>query len=308
MTMTPMTVLVADASLVIRAEVRRGLADEGYRVTEAVDGLVALDQCRHEPPDVVLLDTELPGLDGYRVLAELKNDPNLKDIPVVFLANRCVTPDVVARLRAGAHDYLSKPVATAELLARVGSAVQVKKLQDELQRRNAELNRMRSTDALTGLFHRQHIEEELARRYSDARRHHDPLCILLLDLDDFRHINDTYGYPAGDVVLRKFAERLHTELRAGDVAGRWGGEEFLILLPRTDLKGAAEVAERIRYATAAEPVAADGHDIGVTISGGCVLGPGDSTGSLMELADRCMHQAKLAGRNQIATAELPRSI
>jgi two-component system cell cycle response regulator len=233
--MTTATVLIADDSLVIRAVVRNGLEDEGYRVTEAVDGITALEQCRQEPPDVVLLDIEMPGLDGYHVLSELKSDAELKDIPVVFLTSRGGTDDVVAGLRRGAHDYLKKPFEAAELLARVGSAVHVKKLQDEVQQRNAELDRMSRTDALTNLYNRRHLDEELVRRYSDSRRHHDPICVLLLDIDHFKNINDTYGHPAGDLVLRAFADRLRAELRAGDVAGRWGGEEFLIMLPRTDL-------------------------------------------------------------------------
>jgi diguanylate cyclase (GGDEF)-like protein len=303
--MTTATVLIADDSLVIRAVVRNGLEDEGYRVTEAVDGITALEQCRQEPPDVVLLDIEMPGLDGYHVLSELKSDAELKDIPVVFLTSRGGTDDVVAGLRRGAHDYLKKPFEAAELLARVGSAVHVKKLQDEVQQRNAELDRMSRTDALTNLYNRRHLDEELVRRYSDSRRHHDPICVLLLDIDHFKNINDTYGHPAGDLVLRAFADRLRAELRAGDVAGRWGGEEFLIMLPRTDLKGAIEVAERIRYATAADPLAAAGQDISITVSGGCALGPGDSAEALVQLADSCLYEAKVAGRNQIVSATLP---
>src|SRR6266496_1092101 len=123
--MTTATVLIADDSLVIRAVVRGDLEDEGYQVREAVDGPDALQQCREDPPDVVLLDIEMPGLDGYQVLAELKGDIGLKDIPVVFLTSRDGMHDLVAGLRGGAHDYLKKPFEPAELLARVGSAVHV---------------------------------------------------------------------------------------------------------------------------------------------------------------------------------------
>ena len=156
------TVLVADDSLVIRAVVRGGLEDEGYRVVEAVDGLAALEQCRRDPPDVILLDIEMPGLDGYEVLAALKGDAELQDIPVVFLTSRSGITDVVAGLRGGAHDYLKKPFEHVELLARVGSAVHVKKLQDQLRQRNADLDRMSRTDALTGLYNRRHLDEQLA--------------------------------------------------------------------------------------------------------------------------------------------------
>ena len=212
--MTSAAVLIADDSLVIRAVVRGGLEDEGYRVTEAIDGLAALEQCRRDPPDVILLDVEMPGIDGFQVLRALKSDAELKDIPVVFLTSRSDIDDVVAGLRGGAHDYLKKPFEHVELLARVGSAVHVKKLQDQLRQRNVELDRMSRTDALTGLYNRRHLDEELVRQQSDANRHHDPLCVLLLDIDHFKKINDTFGHPAGDLVLCAFADRLRAELRA----------------------------------------------------------------------------------------------
>jgi two-component system cell cycle response regulator len=306
--MTTATVLIADDSLVIRAVARDGLEDEGYRVTEAVDGLTALEVCRREPPDVILLDIEMPGLDGYQVLAELKSDAELRDIPVVFLTSRGDMADVVAGLRGGAHDYLKKPFEAAELLARVGSATHVKKLQDELQQRNADLDRLSRIDKLTDLFNRRHLDEELARRHNDARRHHEPLCLVLLDIDHFKQINDTYGHPAGDLVLRAFAHRLRMGLRTGDVAGRWGGEEFLVILSRTELAAALEVAERIRSTTAAAPVNVAGQNISVTVSGGCALDPGDSVEAVVDLVDSCLYQAKLAGRDRIVTSALRASV
>ncbi|MCF4123141.1 diguanylate cyclase [Antribacter sp. KLBMP9083] len=300
--MTTATILIADDSLVIRAVVRDGLENEGYRVIEAVDGLDALRQCREDPPDVVLLDVEMPGLDGFQVLTALKGDAELRDIPVVFLTGRNTMNDVVAGLRGGAHDYLRKPFEAAELLARVGAASHIKMLQDQLQQRNAELERLSRTDSLTGLYNRRHLVEELNRRHHDSVRHQYPLCVALLDLDLFKQINDTYGHSAGDQVLHAFAGHLHSELRAGDVAGRWGGEEFLVILPHTDLDGALAVAERIRSATAAEPVSVDGQRITVTVSGGCALGPADSPEAIVHLADVGLYRAKSSGRNQIATA------
>jgi diguanylate cyclase (GGDEF)-like protein len=236
------------------------------------------------------------------VLSELKADPDLKDIPVVFLTSRAGMTDVVAGLRGGAHDYLKKPFEAAELLARVGSAVHVKKLQDQLRQRNVELDRLSRTDALTGLYNRRHLDQELARLHTDSVRHQDPLCVLLLDLDHFKHVNDTFGHSAGDHVLHTFADRLRRELRAGDIGGRWGGEEFLVILPRTDLDGGLAKAERIRSVTEEEPIAAAGQQIKVTVSGGCALGPGESAEAIVQLADACLYQAKDAGRNRIATA------
>jgi two-component system cell cycle response regulator len=303
--MTSATVLIADDSDLIRAVARDSLEDQGYRVTEAGDGRTALEACRQEPPDVVLLDIEMPGLDGYQVLAELKSNSELKHIPVVFLTSRGSTEEVVAGLRGGAHDYLKKPFEHAELLARVGSAMQLKKLQDELRQRNAELDRLSRTDELTGLYNRRHLDEELVRLHSDASRHHQLISLLLLDIDHFKRVNDTYGRLAGDQVLRTFADRLRTVLRAGDVAGRWGGEEFLVVMPRTDLAGAREVAERIRFITAFDPVVAEGQEISLTVSGGCALGPRESAEAVVSLADKCLAYAKQAGRNRVVSATFP---
>lgn len=304
--MTAATILVADDSLVIRAVVRSNLEEEGYQVIEADDGPSALEQCRSQRPDVVLLDVEMPGLDGYQVLRELKADAELKYTPVVFLTSRSHMTDIVAALRGGAHDYLKKPFESAELLARVGSAVHVKKLQDELWERNAELNRMSRTDSLTGLYNRWHLDEALVQESSTARRYDEPMSVVLFDIDHFKRVNDTYGHPAGDLVLTEFARRLTNGLRAGDVAGRWGGEEFLLILPRTGITDAAHVAERIRIMTADMPIMAGDHSITVTVSGGCASGPVVDPGDLVKTADAHLYRAKEGGRNMIVSGRLPR--
>jgi len=302
---TTANVLIADDSIIIRAIVRAGLEHAGYRVLEAVDGLDALERCRRDPPDVILLDIEMPKLDGFQVLAALKGDAALQDIPVVFLTGRSGTTDVVAALRAGAHDYLKKPFDQVELTARVGSAVHVKKLQDQLRQRNAELDQMSRTDVLTGLYNRRHLDEDLERELVNADRHHDPLGVLLLDIVHFKHVNDTFGHPAGDLVLRAFADVLRSQLRANDIVGRWGGEEFLVIMPRTGLAGALEVAERLRLAVAGSIVSAGAHTISVTISGGCVLGTDKEAGATLQLVDTCLYAAKVSGRNRIVTMLQP---
>jgi two-component system cell cycle response regulator len=299
---TAATILIADDSMVVRAVLRAHLEEVGYTVLEADGGPAALDQCRRNAPDVILLDIEMPGQDGYEVLAELKADAELRDIPVVFLTSRTGMVDVVAGLDGGAHDYLKKPFEPPELVARVAAAVHVKKLQDQLRERNVELDRVSRTDALTGLHNRRHLEEELERQHGIARRHDDPLCLLLLDIDHFKNVNDTYGHPAGDLVLREFASRLSGQVRLEDVAGRWGGEEFLVILPRTGLVGALGVGERIRQVTAATPVAAAGQEVVVTVSGGCALGPAAGPDELVAEVDLRLYEAKATGRNRIVAS------
>jgi PleD family two-component response regulator len=185
---TPPSVLVAEDSLVIRAVLVEQLQSRGYRVIEAGDGEQALAACRREQPDVVLLDVEMPHLDGHGVLAQIKADPRLADIPVVFVTSRVTTEDVVDGLRLGAHDYLRKPFEPSELLARVHAAVRNKALQDELRLRNAELELASRTDALTGLRNRRHLEEQLQRLAATG----DPLSVLLCDTDRFKQVN---GHP-----------------------------------------------------------------------------------------------------------------
>jgi two-component system cell cycle response regulator len=303
--MTSATVMIADDSLLIRAVVQACLEAEGYGVIHAEDGAAALEQCELSPPDVILLDIVMPGMDGYQVLAQLKANPDLSHIPVVFLTGRTGMADLVAGLQAGAHDYLKKPFEPEELLARVGSALHVKQLQDQLRDRNAALEKVSRTDALTGLYNRRHLDEELTRRHAEARRHQEPMSLLLLDIDHFKRVNDTHGHPAGDTVLREFARRLDDQLRLGDVAGRWGGEEFLIILPHTDKDGGLEFAHRVCTAIAATPFTIGSARIPVTVSGGCYGGLGESPEQLLQSVDRALYEAKAAGRNQIAATELP---
>jgi len=291
-------ILVAEDSLVVRAVVREQLEDQGYDVVEAVDGASALTQTAAERPDAILLDIEMPGLDGYQVLAQLKADPTLADIPVVFLTGRTGTADMVEGLRAGAHDYLRKPFEPAELMARIAGAVRIKRLQDELRLRNEELDQLSRIDGLTGLFNRRHIDEHLRKEAAGARRHKQPLAVLMIDIDHFKHVNDTEGHPGGDHVLAEFADRLRSVVRVCDTVGRWGGEEFIIVAPQTDLDGAVALGERVRSAIAERGVDFGDHVVAVTVSVGCASGS-DTAEALVAIADRALYRSKSNGRNQV---------
>jgi diguanylate cyclase (GGDEF)-like protein len=299
------TVLVAEDSMVIRAVLRRSLEEEGYRVVEASDGQAAIDRCHEDRPDTVLLDIEMPGLNGHEVLAYLQADEELRRIPVVFLTGKTGTDDIVAGLRSGAHDYLKKPFEAAELIARVGAAVRTKLLQDELRDQSAEFARMSRIDALTGLYNRRHLEERLREADSAAVRHSRDLCVVMVDIDHFKQVNDTEGHQGGDDVLREFTRRLQAEVRGEDVAGRWGGEEFLVILPETDIAGAATLAERIRASVAAEPFTHGTRRFAVTMSAGCAAGPAGDTDELIRRADAALYRAKGEGRNRVLAAPAP---
>ena len=296
--MRPPAILVAEDSNVVRAVLRRNLEEHGYAVLEADDGDAALRTCRSTPPDAVLLDIEMPGLNGHQVLATMKSDPELADIPVVFLTGRTDTADIVEGLRLGAHDYLKKPFETSELLARVSAAVRVKTLLDELKATNAELDRVSRHDALTGLANRREIDERLAAAMSLVRRHEQSLTVLMLDIDHFKNVNDTFGHASGDVVLREFAERLQGVLRAEDVAGRWGGEEFLVIA-FSDLDGGVALGERIREVIASKSFDLGNADLAVTVSIGCATAGGHDCAAVVRDADASLYRAKELGRNQV---------
>ena len=296
------TILVADDSMVVRAVLRRQLETDGHTVVEAVNGEEAIDACREYHPDVILLDVEMPVLDGHATLARLKADPQLKDIPVVFLTGRVDTADVVNGLRLGAHDYLRKPFEANELMARVSAALRTKWLQDELRTRNAELDRVSRIDMLTNIYNRRHLDEHLRQVISAARRHDRTVGVLIVDIDHFKEVNDEHGHLAGDAVLREVAARLQQAMRTEDALGRWGGEEFLAVLTDTPPEGVRVMAERLRQVVAAAPFTLDdGSQIRVTVSVGHTNGREDAE-VLVHRADDALYVAKAEGRNRVASA------
>lgn len=291
-------VLLVEDSLVVRAVVRQQLQEQGYEVVEVEDSSRAMSTFESCRPDVVLLDIEMPVLDGFQILAQIKEDPVLGDTPVVFLTARDKTEDLVEGLRRGAHDYLRKPFEPAELIARVRAAVRVKALQDELRLRNEQLDLMTRTDVLTGLWNRRHMEDELQAASSLSRRHTLALSVLMIDIDHFKSVNDSLGHPAGDAALVAVSSRIQDAVRLEDVVARWGGEEFLALLPATDRAGAWTLGERIRQLIWAEPVSFDDRSIQVTVSVGCATAEsGEPVDAVVKRADEALYSAKEAGRN-----------
>ncbi|MCU1596020.1 MAG: diguanylate cyclase [Frankiales bacterium] len=292
-------ILLADDSPTVRAIARVELEQAGYLVIEAADGAKALAAAIEQRPDVVLLDIEMPVMDGYEAVQALKSDARTADIPVVFLTGRVGADDLARALKLGGHDYLRKPPEAAELLARVNAALRVKILQDELRTRADDLDRMSRTDHLTGLNNRRHMEEHLRMLGSSAKRHGFPLAVLIVDVDHFKSVNDTLGHHGGDHVLVNISHRLQKALRTEDVVGRWGGEEFLVLLPHTGAQSAAILAERLRCAVASTPVVVDEISLTVTISIGGAAAEGYADDDLVRLADRELYAAKGAGRNRV---------
>ena len=283
-------VLVADDRPAVRAVFRSGLEAAGYGVIEAGNGREAVDQAGRNDVSVILLDVEMPVMDGHRTLAALKADAGTRDVPVVFLSDRGAGDDLVQALREGAHDYLRTPPEPAELLARVGAATRMKQLQDELRRRALELEQVSRTDHLTGLANRRHVEEHLRAVLAAALRHHQPAAVLVIDVDHFKAINDLRGHAAGDQVLVQVASTLAGSIRAEDMIGRWGGEEFIVVAPNTPREAAAVVAERLRAAVE------DATPVTVSIGAACTREVGLR---VVDVADANLYKAKKAGRNRV---------
>ncbi|MBV9924739.1 MAG: diguanylate cyclase [Acidobacteria bacterium] len=303
-------ILVADDEPVNLALIRRRLEWEHYRVETAEDGGQAVEAARRVLPDLVILDVMMPVMDGLQACRLLKADPATRDIPVIFLSALDDTDTKVRGLSLGANDYVSKPFRVEELLARVSVAIRLKLERDRLRQRAEELRRsaeaaseMSMTDALTGLLNRYGLHRALQRELSEARRYDRPLSCLLIDIDFFKSVNDTYGHAAGDTALQQAARVITESVRGSDVVCRYGGEEFLVLAPETGLEGARALADKIRQSFAARLFGEGAHVFPLTLSAGAAqLATDESGNDMIARADEALYHAKQTGRDRVEAA------
>ena len=305
----PATILIVDDHEDNVEVLRARLESWGYRTATAMDGETALLQAAKVRPDLVLLDVMMPQIDGYEVARRLKADDDLRYIPIIMQTALDSTEDKVEGLESGADDYIAKPIDFAELKARVRSMLRIRALQTELRRRESELSDfnhrlrvMAETDGLTGLDNRRHIEERLQESFEHASRLNEPLSVVMCDLDKFKSVNDTYGHQAGDAVLQQFAAILRGTAREIDRLGRYGGEEFLCVLPGTVLDAAVTFAERVRKEVEGHAFTFEGGTIHRTASFGVAGWPHPSVTSpdaLVKSADDALYVAKETGRNKV---------
>jgi two-component system, cell cycle response regulator len=282
----------------------------GYEIMEASDGEQALGLVREAAPDLILLDVMLPDIDGYEISRRIKGADDLPFIPIILVTARDSTQDKVAGLDAGADDYLTKPINFPELEARVRSMLRIKRLQDELAEKNLELERLSISDGLTGLYNHRHIHSLLADEFERVERTGDCMSVAMFDLDRFKQVNDTFGHQAGDRVLVELADILRETARDIDRLGRYGGEEFIALLPETCIEDAAVFVERVRREVARRPFDIGGNEpLRMTLSAGVATYPDptiDSVEALVGLADEALYAAKAAGRDRVVRFdELP---
>ena len=285
------------------------LEARGYEIETAEDGEEALRKVFERPPHLVLLDVMMPRMDGFEVVRRIKANTEIPFVPVIMQTALDSTQDIVEGLNAGADDYITKPLNFAELEARVKSLLRIKALQESLEERerqleeiNEKLQRMSMTDGLTGIANRRALEEKLKDMFEHSLRLHEPLSIVMCDIDRFKSVNDTYGHQAGDDVLKQFAQVLHHEAREIDKVGRYGGEEFMLLLPGTVLDAAVTFAERVRHCIESHTFEFEGGSLKRTMSCGVAAWPHpkiQQTDGLIKAADDALYVAKKTGRNRV---------
>src|SRR5947209_2551808 len=292
-------ILVADDDESIRMVLTTLLEEAGYRTLCAEDGRTAVELAVQHRPDVAILDVMMPGMDGFAACHAIKADRRTADIPVLLLTALAQTTSKVQGLESGANDYITKPFETAELLARLRNALAHKSHHDALATQAL-------TDPLTGLTNRRGLEQQLGQLLAHAQRTDEMLSLLMFDVDHFKAINDTYGHETGDVVLVALAQRAREATRAQDVLGRFGGEEFVGILPGAGRDAALTAAERLRAHVAEAPMATPSGAVDVTISVGVATTvPGKEAGhaDLMAAADPSLYVPKHRGRNCVAHAD-----
>ena len=302
------TLLIIDDSAVHRAQIARALEQSRVfdEVVVAEDGVRGLKHLFGRNVDVVLCDLEMPGIDGEKLLHFKEAAPGSRNVPFVFLTGSQDLERRVRLLDNGAADLILKPFHPGELIARLRLHLKVKKLQDELRVKNESLARLSTTDGLTALRTRRYANEVLAIEFLRARRYNVPLSVMLADLDHFKAVNDTFGHQAGDVVLRGVSKVLLDQLRATDVAGRWGGEEILVVLSQSPHDGALKLAEKWR-----RQVEEATFDVGLDDPISARISIGVSTyepqmktpEELVAEADAALYRAKGGGRNRIEGRE-----
>lgn len=315
-------ILVVDDSPIVTKIVERTLTQRGYRVVVARDGAAAVQAFHEDNFALVILDVNLPGIDGYEVARQIRKQDDELFLPILFLSANTERKSRIQGLQHGGAVYMTKPFNEDEFVAQVESLLKIKELQDNLAQKNRLLEEMCRRDSLTSLYNHSYFQEIADHELRRSLRYGNDVACVLIDIDDFKSINDTFGHPTGDRVLGELAELLLKSVRDVDIVARYGGEEFALLLPMTAVKPAKMVAERVRKAVAGRVFDEAKRKLKITASLGLATLRTNSPATsqeLVEFADRALYAAKRNGKNRafvyvpdgeyndIAQAELERT-
>ena len=294
-----MKILIADDNATIKGQLKELLTQEfeNIEVFTASDGIEAVSLAEKNHPDIIIMDVQMPGMNGYEALRVLKSREGTKEIPVIFLTGTYrEEEDLIAGLEMGAVDYVMKPVQEKVFLARVKVMVRLKEAQ-------AHIHRLSMHDPLTECYNRRFLMKRLKEEFNRSSRNHQALSGIMLDLDHFKQINDAYGHDAGDMVLVTVTKVLMSAMREYDVLARYGGEEFFILLPHSAVKDAAVMAERLRKLVESLKMKTGDKIIQITASFGVAGYKGtdipENPDPLLKNTDIALYKAKRAGRNRV---------
>lgn len=278
---------------------------ELYEVDLAPDADYAFDKTKNVEYDVIMISTEMTSAEGLRLASLFKSRDETRHTPLIIMVNESRTQTMLKALELGINDYLLLPIDTNEMMARVRTQIRRKKYQDALRSSYEKTVSRSITDALTHLYNRHFMDTHLANLVEQSQRHKKPFSLMLVDVDHFKPINDTYGHDVGDEVLKGLSDVVVNSIRTADMAARFGGEEFVVLLPETDLLSATVVTDRIRKMVEITPFKVQ-HAIGslnMTVSiGAAQLRKNETPAQLIKRADEALYKAKSNGRNQVQLA------
>ena len=308
----PLIMVIEDSRLYRQQLIHLCEANDYQTITED-NGIKAIETLYSIHPDLILLDIQLPGMDGYTVCEHIRQIPAVSQIPVIFLTSSTSDEDIIKGFESGGNDYVTKPFNSVILLSRIKTQLEhvftrrrlneyilnQEKINTLLQRQKEKLEFLASRDQMTGLFNRHYIQSMIAADTMSGRHNY---CLALFDIDDFKIINDTYGHDAGDIVLREFADIMTDCISQGTQLGRWGGEEFLLYLPDSDIEEATDVVDHIRQRLDSHLFTSDNMTIHATVTCGLsAYRNSEAYEHIFNRIDKALYMGKERGKNCIVT-------
>lgn len=298
-------ILAVDDNPVNRILIEKVLTREGYKTKILCSSKKVIPCLTEQQPDLILMDLMMPNISGLELCEQIKSNSLYQEIPIIFITASNEKQDLLKAFDSGAVDYVTKPFHHQELLARIKIHLELKFTRDELKKALAEVEQLAKTDELTGISNRRNFYFLAEREFNLANRSKRNFALLILDIDRFKTINDTYGHPIGDEVIKYVAQECTRNLRQEDLCARWGGEEFVIFMSESDLSEAIIVANRIRDNVENQPLQINSGNVNLTVSIGVSVyhQQDENLDKTISRADKALYQAKKTGRNKVVSEE-----